>query len=770
MLEKVIAIQNVGVLKAGTPAAVELAKVSLVYADNARGKSTLSSILGASGAGDAKALAQRRTFGSTAAQRVALRFAGTPAGFNAEFDGVSWTAVRPVVAVFNQDFVERNVYASEGVKPEQREALLEFALGGAAVAERDAFEKHTAEQRDKAAEVSSAERALQGYRASFTVDAFLALEPLPDVVAKIDALDKQLVEAKNVAVIKARPLYRTIPVPVFDLDELVEISGSSFESLNAEAELTVRRHFAAHAGDRTEKWVTEGLDQGIEPECPFCGQATEGLDLIEAYRRYFDVAYRAHVARVESFPQLVERLLPAELISDWDKALHFNSGSMTSWETTLPSETIPVFNMVHAYSSISRVHGLLRSLAKEKLEKPLVRIEPTAFEEVRVALAELVASAEQFNAEIEKLNGKIEEYRAKLEQLDAEVLQQQRAKLVAQRSRFDAEVVLLVAGLQKARAEQKAAEAARSAAKARLDAEMEKTLGRFKTDINAWLAKFGAPFSVSEMNQTYKGGGVRSEYVLNVRGALVKVGPSADGDLSFRVALSEGDKRTLAFAFFLAQLLAAPQRANTTVVLDDVFTSLDRHRRHQTAEAVVRVASECAQVIALGHDAHFLKEVKKRATKKKVGAHVELALLRDAEEYSYLGAFDLDEYCSSDYYKHYTTVENFVGGANASGALEVAKALRPLVEGHLHRCFPRRFKDGTTVGEMLDQVRNAVAPNPLHRLQPHLGDLVDFNEFAAAFHHDTAGSDTRGEVNVAELLPYAKNALSFIQTRKFNAQ
>lgn len=52
------------------------------------------------------------------------------------------------------------------------------------------------------------------------------------------------------------------------------------------------------------------------------------------------------------------------------------------------------------------------------------------------------------------------------------------------------------------------------------------------------------------------------------------VGPKGAGDLSFHAALSEGDKRTLAFAFFLARLFADPKRAEATVVLDDVFTSL----------------------------------------------------------------------------------------------------------------------------------------------------------------------------------------------------
>ncbi len=106
--------------------------------------------------------------------------------------------------------------------------------------------------------------------------------------------------------------------------------------------------------------------------------------------------------------------------------------------------------------------------------------------------------------------------------------------------------------------------------------------------------------------------------------------------------------------------------------------------------------------------------------------------------------------------------------AEASSALlEVAKSLRLLVEGHLHRCFPKKFKEGQTVGEMLDLVKNATVPNPLVRLQSLLPELMNFNDFAAAFHHDTSGGYPRTEVNDAELLPFAKGALGFIQLRSF---
>ena len=44
MLEKIIRLENIGLFAVGTPKAVDFKKATLIYADNARGKSTLSAI------------------------------------------------------------------------------------------------------------------------------------------------------------------------------------------------------------------------------------------------------------------------------------------------------------------------------------------------------------------------------------------------------------------------------------------------------------------------------------------------------------------------------------------------------------------------------------------------------------------------------------------------------------------------------------------------------------------------------------------------------
>lgn len=767
MLEKIICIDNVGVIKKGAPKSIDLQKVALIYADNARGKSTLSSLLLACSSANVHNVVSRKTIDAATAQKVVLRFNPPGGAFNSEFDGAAWKGAKPNLHVFNQAFVERNVFASTGVLPEQREALLTLALGDAAVAERVKFEKQAALQKDCAGKVTAAEGTLVGYRGNYTVDQFIALTPLEDVDHQLADIDKKIGEARVADQIANRPEFKTVSVPSFNFDGLAEVVASSFESLAAKAEEMVKAHFAKHNGASTERWVSVGLEHQPDEECPFCGQQTNDLELLKAYKAYFDGSYSEHLKRISSLREDINsRIGDGQLVS-WTVNSQFNQGLLSVWVESLGIQEVPTLDFAKAVETLRAVNAELLSLVEAKERNPLAELDPTPFVTALAELDVIVSMARNYNIEISTLNQAVADYKIQFAKPDVAALTTKRGQLVIHKNRYDAQTVLLVDEVNKARVNYKAAEAAKNAARAELDKLMAEILTKFERDINDWLLKFAAPFQIGQLAPTYKGGGLRSEYVLKVRGTTVSVGPGGHGELSFHSALSEGDKRTLAFAFFLAKLFADPNRATATVVLDDVFTSLDKHRRHHTIEAVLKMVAECAQVITLGHDAYFLRELKKRVSKKKLGETVELALHRDAQDYSFLDAFDLDDYCSSEYYKHYVLVERFVNAEPISSLLEVAKSLRLLIEGHLHRCFPKKFKEGQTVGEMLDHVKNAAAPNPLVRLQALHADLVSFNDFAAAFHHDTSGGYPRVEVNAAELLPFAKGALGFIQIRSF---
>ena len=56
-----------------------------------------------------------------------------PTGAHVEFKANTWTGSAPAMAVFDSEFVEQNVYSGFEIRPDQRQSLLEFALGNQTV-------------------------------------------------------------------------------------------------------------------------------------------------------------------------------------------------------------------------------------------------------------------------------------------------------------------------------------------------------------------------------------------------------------------------------------------------------------------------------------------------------------------------------------------------------------------------------------------------------------------------------------------------------------
>ena len=141
---------------------------------------------------------------------------------------------------------------------------------------------------------------------------------------------------------------------------------------------------------------------------------------------------------------------------------------------------------------------------------------------------------------------------------------------------------------------------------------MSAMLMEYEGELNKWLTHLRTPFKVSKLNYSYVGGPTpRTEYGVLVREKHVPAGKATANAPSFSTVLSDGDKRSLALAFFLAKALNEKSCLANMVVLDDVFASLDSNRRSQTVAALCEVAKKCAQVIVLAHDAYFLYELEK---------------------------------------------------------------------------------------------------------------------------------------------------------------
>ena len=107
-------------------------------------------------------------------------------------------------------------------------------------------------------------------------------------------------------------------------------------------------------------------------------------------------------------------------------------------------------------------------------------------------------------------------------------------------------------------------------------------------------------------------------------------------------------------------------------------------------------------------------------------------------------------------------VADYVDGKSTANTRDVAKAIRPLLEGYYHRRFPGKIPRRLMLGQIIALAVDSVTTGPLTNLRPLAKELGEVNEYVSQFHHDTNPSGDTVPVVDSELLAFARRALNLI--------
>ena len=765
MIRKILKLQNVGLLQDATQnGEVALAQVTAIYADNGRGKSTLAAVLRACQLGDAGRLHARKTIDAINGPEVKLLL---PTGSHVEFTANAWTTTLPDIVVFDSEFVEQNVYSGFEVRADQRQSLLEFALGNQTVQLKQQIDQLTKDIGTQTGKKTQAERTLTGFAPPYSVARFIALRPLPDAQQQIDALQKRIEAAKNVQQLAARKDPVELAAIQFDVSAVFAVLKTQIQDVEEAADAAVKAHLAKHNSEDFEDWVSRGQKYLSGADCPFCGQGITGLDLINAYRSHFNKAYADLKRQVAGLEAQIGKGLADSKVEAAVSAVSTNTARIEAWKDQL-NLTAPALDGVALAAPIQQVREKLLSLVALKQRTPLELVGTQADSDAATtALASTSQTITTYNSGIKAIAGTLAAFKKQLAAEDTTTLKANVKNLEAVQKRELPAVTAAVAEYQAAEAERKRLDDEKTEARKQLDALMQATLQQYQATINKLLATFGAEFTIEQLKPTYLGSGEpRTEYGLKLRNKSVKLGSRADiaTGCSFATTLSDSDKRTLAFAFFLARLKSDPNLAGKLVVLDDPVSSLDRNRRHQSIGMIASLAGDCRQLLVLSHDAYFVRELRERLTDRKPTPIVPsiISIRRVQHGYSAFAPCDIDDECSSDYYRHHRLVADYVDGKSTANTRDVAKAIRPLLEGYYHRRFPGKIPRRLMFGRIIALAAQAQPGDPLAFLQPILKEMGEVNDYAGKFHHDTNSGYETVPVVDGELLGFAKGALKLI--------
>lgn len=767
MLKKIIKLQGIGLFANGVPAPANFDRVTLLYAENGRGKSTLAMLLRACSLGDTQSILAKKTLDAAIPPEATFLFDLAGKNMPVEFLNGTWNRSLPQIAVFDAEFVEQNVYSGQEVRPEQRQALLEFALGDAAVALQRQIADLTGQIRDATNKRRDAEQRIAAVAQQMPTTQFIGLAPVPDASVQMDALRKRIDSAKNATTLISRQAPALLVAPPFDVDGFFAALAKKLDDIERNAESIVREHFAKHAAPAgIEAWISGGQPFVEADGCPFCGQSLNGLSLIEAYKSYFNDAYSSLKQQVAALPQQAATGLADARIEALTGQVDTNAARIAAWMDRLDL-AVPAWPSEQLIALIAGARDVASRLAAAKQGQPLEAIGDAADRSaVAAPLAEMATLIDDYNREVRATIGIIDAFKKKLDTEDVAALEAQIHSLRIAIARQHSDAIQAVADYQAADGERATLDGKKTNVRAQLDQLMTTTLTQYQVQINDRLKKFGAGFVIEQMRPNYQGTGhPRTDYGLRLRENSVPLGSRKGAGAHFASTLSEGDKRTLAFAFFLARVEADPAALQGQIlVIDDPVASLDRNRRAQTVELLSQLAAKSAQIIVLSHDAFFTRDLRDMLAKNQPPIIPRIATVaRVAKDYSAFAVCDIDDLCASDYYRHHRQLSEYVSGAYQGHIRDVAKAIRLFLEGFYHRRFPGLLPVRSTFGNVILKITQAAPGTPISHLKPRVPEMLALNNYASRFHHDTnPGNADTEPVTDGELKPYVDRALDLV--------
>lgn len=755
MLERIHRVKGIGLLHDADGRQHTFKKATLVYADNGVGKSTLASIFRSCASNNPDLILRRKTIDGNYQPEVLLQFSN---GQQSAFTDVSWSRSHPELLVFDADFVEQNVYAGGQVTTDQRKNLLQFALGTSAVNAQREYDQADNNALTASQLVRDITNQLAGNHRGLLLQQFRELSEVADADNQIAALNERIVEAKNIGFIQAKAVPKNLDEPAFDVTRIFHIFESSLSDIDLAAEERVKRHLDSHAKPNLEKWISDGNTFGETENCPYCDQPLEGRDLIQAYRSYFNKDYNLLKASVADLARLISITTTEAIVERLQASFVTASAIIDGWQEHVEIPP-PEFDSVAAKQKLDALRGRLDALRITKEANILESVgSGDTKNELTAIWDELLGIVKSCNECIDNAVNLITAYKTHLAAVNPDGLRQAIVNLEFAKVRHRQDVIDLFSQLDAALAKEITSRAEKQNKKDALNAIMQTTLERYKGRINQLLSSFGAQFSIPNIDFNYRGG-LRSNYNLQMRGADIEL---TGGIPDFKTSLSEGDKRTLAFAFFIASVESDPDLANKVVFIDDPMCSLDLNRKQQTRLILKRVHDVCEQLIVLVHDIHFMRSLRDEILRASAPQNIACVKLKTvANRYSNFDSIDVDKECESAYFKCHRVLGEYLNGTSQS-SMEAARSIRPMLEGYLHRRFPGLINRGLLFGQIVDSINNAPNGSPLVHAQNITEELNEINGYAGQFHHDTNPSADQVQIIDGELLGFVERAINVV--------
>jgi wobble nucleotide-excising tRNase len=762
MLERFQLLRNIGQFDSVDAGAdIPLARYVLIYAENGRGKTTLAAILRSLATGNPVPLMERRRLAAEHPPHVVLRCSD---GIIPQFRDGNWSIHVPEIVIFDDRFVDENLYSGLNVGTEHRQNLHELVLGAEGVALNRRLKELVVEIENHITDVRNRAAAIQpaiGERIS--VDDFCALPVVPGIDDEIQTAERNLAAAREQFAVQRTVEFEVLSLPRIDLDGVAQILELDLPLLEAVAGARVQAHFG-RIGRNAEAWVADGMTRVVRGRdgrdiCPFCAQDLAASPLITHYRAYFSDEYSRLKRRIAEALDEAERVDGEGVPATFERAVRLQAERLYFWSRfcDVPEIALDTRELARRWT-LARlgVIELLRSKQAAPLERMIVP------EDVRDAIEHFEhdrATVDVLSERLQLTNVAIRAVKERVAGVNPAEMERRLATLRATRTRHTREVGELCTAYLESQAAKARSEQLRDEARLAIERYRAGAFPACQLGTNTYLERFGAGYRLERISPVDTRGGAACNYDVLINDTPVPVsgGVPAPGQPSFRNTLSSGDRTTLALAFFFATLDQDRNLAGKIVVIDDPITSLDEHRTLTTVQRLRLLGQQVSQVIILSHSKSLLCQIWQGIDQTNCAA---LRLERHGNS-STVASWDVSTDSLTEYDKRHAKLRSYLADGPRGDSLEVATSLRPLLEGFLRIARPEHCPPVPRVLAIFLRACEAShgTANEILNLQ-NTRELSELVEYANRFHHDNPAWAPQG-LNDAELAVFIRRVLRF---------
>ena len=780
---------------------VTFKELTLFYGDNGGGKTTLSTIFRSLTQNDPELIRRRISTNPSLSQAAHIIQRNNTVDIHHNFNASrGWSNSFHDIEIFDIHFINENIYSGFDFSDEHKKHLHQFVIGAQGVAiQRHISQNKVQKASSKQTQNNFVQQLIQqvgNNLDSGMINSFIALktEESINIDNNIEKAESALASANANSVIQT--LQRISPLPKINISiDLASLETDLQTTSQTIQSFALKSLFEQHCNDLSdnavegaEKWLKTGYSyleskqlnlSGTSDEsffCPFCKQKVDDtIDVIKAYTLKFNSDFNSLVTRIDDHLRSSGSFNIDAILQAQNNIDQTNKNLINSWSQYLPSTLQkPDFKKIADETKLEPEFQALVSAIRTKQQNPSVAVKNDYVTAFQTTLQNINTNIDAYNQSVVTYNSAIVAFLAGIQTVAQARSELERLKRI--KKRFEAPISTLCNQLTAEKQNLRTLESAYTQLMQIQKSTASTFFSSYKSRVNYYLNNvFKTLYKIDDLvHIPPQGRATQSKigYKLTIDNEDISFDPNQPN--SAKDCLSEGDKSTIALAFFLSKLDIDPNLQNKILIFDDPLSSFDSNRRMYTVQLIKNLLPNIKQIVVLSHNEFFLYELSKgiRAGDKKT--------LRITEDFiakaSSIEPLFLEKLVENDYFKHIKELEQFLRNPDLSKKDIVLGWMRNVLEAHIRFKFFRQLSgipsNNQTFGRLIKELDDQNVPfrDDANR-QSIISDLYLINGISCKPHHGEPVPDyvslgvNPSTINVAELANFITDTFDLVDNK-----